>query len=94
MVSLEMKESCSGISLSGELHYDHGLKKHKANPMGQSDMERFVSDLQKDPKLEQELISYILQQLEFELTEEQLDTIVGGIKNPQHIKTSPCPAIR
>lgn len=50
--------------------------------MSQFEMERFVSDLQKDPKLSEEMKSYILQQTDFVLTEEQLDSIVGGLKKP------------
>lgn len=54
--------------------------------MSQSELERFISDLQKDDKLKEEMQLFIQLQAGLELTEEQLDSIVGGIANPSYKK--------
>lgn len=58
----------------------------RVHAMSQSELERFVSDLQKDDKLKEEMQLFIQLQAGLELTEEQLDSIVGGIANPSYKK--------
>ena len=49
--------------------------------MSQPEMERFVSDLQSDPELREEMKSFIQLEAGFELTEDQLSSIVGGLRD-------------
>lgn len=60
--------------------------------MSQTEMDRFASDLQTDPVLLEELQSFIQLQAGMELTEEQLDSIVGGLQYPNYEPPAKSPA--
>ncbi len=59
--------------------------------MSQAEMERFASDLQMEPLLLEELQSFIQLQAGTVLTEEQLDSIVGGLQYPKYGQTAKNP---